>query len=469
MSTSSGSRLPEDQEDVQEHGTQVIISARRKEPRPVVYFGGNTDRAPTRGFRRKLYELDLPVIHGLNLGPTDAEIIEIERQGCIEDREELRRVFGAICLGTFSNRGGDGKTTLATMATQAFLNMNPGQEHPILIDINTSMTTLDVINGLEKKDFLTGKYWTMETLYAFIMEQGGDIEDFNDLHAKLAYRKDPQLPVIPLQLKPAERGLGKDKRSKFTAEQYLTVLRVLKKFFTVIIHDFGTDDDQELTREAFNQLHMLAVLTHTGLATTQMVGNTLEMLWFDFKELIENTVVIFNMTSKPSREALRAIALEKAGKGSKSQRLLARLTPQKDMEIQTPGQALAVINEIIEIERVLNPLDLRDVALVGFDPHLKRESRDQLNQVSETVRAHLWTALHRMLGARVMFERELLGRLPEELPPGVRIRRMHRLAIEVPAEMPDDHEFLSDIPEGFILVRRRPAENRELSKTPQEL
>jgi hypothetical protein len=74
-----------------------------------------------------------------------------------------------------------------------------------------------------------------------------------------------------------------------------------------------------------------------------------------------------------------------------------------------------------------------------------------------------------MLGARVMFERELLGRLPEELPPGVRIRRMHRLAIEVPAEMPDDHEFLSDIPEGFILVRRRPAENRELSKTPQEL
>jgi hypothetical protein len=309
----------------------------------------------------------------------------------------------------------------------------------------------------------------METLHAFIMEQGGDIEDFNDLHAKLAYREDPQLPVIPLQLKPAERGVGKDKRSKFTAEQYLTVLRVLKKFFTVIVHDFGTDDDQELTREAFNQLHMLAVLTHTGLATTQMVGNTLEMLWFDFKELIENSVVIFNMTSKPSREALRAIALEKAGKESKSKKILARLTPQKDREIQTPGQALAVINEIIEIEKVLDPLELKDVALVGFDRHLKRESRDQLDQVSETVRAHLWTALHRMLGARVKFERELLDRLPEELPPGVRIRRMHRLAIEVAAEMPDDHEFLSDIPKGFIVVRRKPAENREFSKTPQEL
>jgi MinD-like ATPase involved in chromosome partitioning or flagellar assembly len=347
--------------------------------------------------------------------------------------------------------------------------MNPGQEHPILIDINTSMTTLDVINGLDKKDFLTGKYWTMETLYAFIMEQGGDIEDFNDLHAKLAYREDPQLPVIPLQLKPAERGLGKSKRSKFTAEQYLTVLRVLKKFFTVIVHDFGTDDDQELTREAFNQLHMLAVLTHTGLATTQMVGNTLEMLWFDFKELIENTLVIFNMTSQPSREALRAIALEKAGKESKSQRLLARLTPQKDKEIQTPGQALAVINEIIEIEQVINPLQLKEVVLVGFDPHLKRESRDHLDQVSETVRAHLWTALHRMLGSRVKFERELLARLPEELPPGVRIRRMHRLAIEVPAGMPEDDEFLRDIPEGFIVVRRKPAENRKLSESRQAL
>jgi hypothetical protein len=67
---------------------------------------------------------------------------------------------------------------------------------------------------------------------------------------------------------------------------------------------------------------MLAVLTHTGLATTQMVGNTLEMLWFDFKELIENTVVIFNMTPslhvrlsgqspwrKPARDQSRSVSL----------------------------------------------------------------------------------------------------------------------------------------------------------------
>jgi hypothetical protein len=472
--------LPEDDEDSEDEvDTEEEIEPEEKSrhPIPFIYVGGNTDREPTDGWRRSLYDLHPLGFPGINVGPTSEQIVQADRQACIEHREQLRVVPGAVCTGNFSNRGGDGKSMESTMQLQQFWNMNPGTERAILIDINTSMTTLDVINGLDKKDFLTGRYWTMETLYGFIVQQGGDIEDFNDLNAKLAYRNNPQLPIIPLQLKPATRGTGKSKKSKFTGEQYLTVLRVLKKFFTLIIHDFGTDDDSELTRTAFSQLHMLAVLTHTGIATTQMVGYTLEMLFLDFKELLENSTVIFNLSLQPSRQALRAIALEKAGRKSRLQQIAERLSPRERerLEIQTPGQALVAINDIIEVEELLDPLELHEIVLVGHDSHLKRESRHHLDQVSKPVQAQLWSATRRMLEARVEFEARLLAQLPDELPDGVLVRRMDRMAIEIPADMPEGHGFLRNVPEGFVVVRRKPKEQffptasaSTVSETPEQ-
>jgi MinD-like ATPase involved in chromosome partitioning or flagellar assembly len=385
-----------------------LIVARRREPAKLTLFGGHTDREPTQGFRKTLYD------KGLNIGPTNAEIIKLERQGCMECRQALRRASGALCVGFFSNRGGDGKSTMATLFEQLFYDINPVADRTVLIDINTSMTTLDVINGLNKEDFLTGKYWTMETLYKFLVKHPNLNElEFDEIGRKLAYRDNPQLPIIPLLLEPSR--FGSEEGKKLAGDQYLFVLWVLKKFFTVIIHDFGTDSDVELSRVAFSQLHMLAVLTHTGQATTQMVGRTLEMLHLRYYGLLRNTAVIFNLSTRPSRQALHAIAMEKAGKTPNYQRLMERLGPEdrKRRAIQTPQQAREVINQIINIEELINPLEPDEISLVGFDDHLSNESRIQLDQVSEAVRAQLWTALHHMLRTRVEFERNFWKLVPD--------------------------------------------------------
>jgi hypothetical protein len=238
-------------------------------PWPITLFGGNTDMVPMQGWRSQLYGWAIWKYPGINVGPSDSEVIETQRSRCIDFREWLWQTPGSVCVGLFSPRGGDGKTTLSELIEQMSHDMNPTAEDAIVIDVNTSATTLDVVNGFNKEDFLTGKYWTMETLYAFIMEQGGDIDDVNLIKARLAYRKGyPQLPVIPLQLEPADFGDGDGRKSEFTGEQYRVVLRVLKKYFSLIIHDFGTSTKDELTRAAFRELHILAILTHTGLATT---------------------------------------------------------------------------------------------------------------------------------------------------------------------------------------------------------
>jgi MinD-like ATPase involved in chromosome partitioning or flagellar assembly len=386
-------------------------------------FGGQTDRVPTEGVRSWLYG------HGINPGPTVEEIIETERNACIEYREQLRRAVGPLCIGFFSPRGGDGKSVMSTMSLQMFYDINPSMERPILVDVNTSMTTLDALNGLTKEDFLTGKYWTMETLYDYIAQQVGDVDDvrafdaflarleFDDINAKLAYRTDPQLPVIPLQLKATKFTLddGGFAQSEviFTGQQYLVVLRVLKKFFTLIIHDFGTETNSSLTRTAFRQQHILGVLTHSGAATTKMVGTTLEMLHMNYMGLLLNTVVIFNMTSPPSKQALRAVAKEKAGKKPRYRKLAAATRDQEPKEAQTPGQALELINGITQIDRLVAPLELDEIALVGFDPHLKLESKQRFDEVSAAVEAQLWTAMRLMLRTRADYEDQFLKKVPE--------------------------------------------------------
>jgi MinD-like ATPase involved in chromosome partitioning or flagellar assembly len=373
---------------------------------PVTVFGGQTDRVPTQGFRSNLYGLRI------NIGPSTEEINETERQGFKESREQLRRCGGTLCVGFYSYKGGDGKSVLSTMSEQLFHDINPVQDRVVVIDVNTSMTTLDELNGLSKEDFLKGKYWTMESLYDFIMANGGDIEEIDDLYAKLAFRTDPQLPIIPLQLKPTQ-----DEENTFTGEQYLKVLRVLKKFFTIIVHDFGTETNNSLTRTALSQLHMLGVLTHSGSATTKMVGLTLEMLHTSYPELLLNTVVIFNNTSPPSDQALRALAYEKAGRTPIYRMLLGAVASgDKDpKEVQTPGQAMQVINGITALSdpRLVPPLSLEEVVLVGFDPHLKTESELRLKDVSPEVQAQLWTVMHRMLRIRAEHEAKFLRRVPQ--------------------------------------------------------
>jgi MinD-like ATPase involved in chromosome partitioning or flagellar assembly len=402
-----------------EPGKELVVSTRRGDPRPVIYFGGNTDRAPTRGTRKALYELNLPLIHSLNLGPTVKEIIELERLGCIANREELRRVSGALCIGFFSGKGGPGKSTLATLIHLLLYYMNPVRDRVILIDVNTSQTTLHALNGLKKEDFLTGKFWTMETLYDFLVQHHDlDKLEFDEINAKLAYRENPQLPVIPLML---TASAFEEDESKFTGEQYLLVLEILKRFFTIIVHDFGIEPKVKLTRVALAQQHMLGLLTHSGRATTEMVGDALEMLHLNLYGLLVNTVVALNMKQRPTRDTLRAIALEKAGKNPKYQNLLGKLSPQErsNKEIQTPGQALEVINGIIGLRKLLDPLTLDDISLLNFDDHLSVESCLYLDHVSETVQAQLWTILNRMLSMRVEFERNFL----EELPDSTSLRR----------------------------------------------
>jgi MinD-like ATPase involved in chromosome partitioning or flagellar assembly len=390
-------------------GTELVV-APAGTTKQLTLLGGNNDRVPSNGWRARLYRA------GLNVGPSDAEIITTERAGCIECRQELKGTPGVLCVGNFSLRGGDGKSTMSTNLAQMFLDMNPA-ERPVIIDVNTSMTTLDVINGLDKKDFSSGRYWTMESLYDFLDAHPNlDTLEFTDIDAKLAYRRDPQLPVIPLQVTPSIFNTEKpeERQNDFSGEKYLLILSVLKRFFTLIIHDFGTSTTDELTRVAFSQLHMLVVLTHNGYATTQMVGYTLEMLFQHFPELFLNTMTVFNMSSRPSPQALRAIAMEKAGKESLSKRIKEHLSAASksgkggNKEIQTPGQALGVINDILAIQRLVNQLSMEEISLVGFDAHLKPERKLEFAALSDSVKAQLWTTLHRMLSTRVKFEQGVL-------------------------------------------------------------
>jgi MinD-like ATPase involved in chromosome partitioning or flagellar assembly len=373
--------------------------------------------------RKTLYELNLPGIGGFNLGPTVKEINYVEHQGCSVCRAELKSIDGVLCIAEFSHKGGIGKSTHATADVQQFFDMNPVADRTIMLSINTSMTTLDVINGLYKKDFITGKYWTLESLYEFIMANGGDITEFAALNKKLAYRSDPQLPIIPLQPKAREFS---SRESKFSGEQYLVVLRVLKKFFDVIVHDFGTDDDSPLTQTAFSQCHVLSVLTHSGVATTQMVAYTLEMLQLNYPELLANTTIVFNQSSQPSPEAQKAIALERAGKKPKLKKLKQTVgsivssdDDEEGREVQTPGQALEVINEVLRVEKLVSPLNPDEIVLVGFDEHLKREDKDRFSKVSPAVQGHFRTKLHRMLRVRVEYEREYMARIEQQFPDGL--------------------------------------------------
>lgn len=375
-----------------------LVNSRGRHPKPFIYLGGNTDRAPTEGFRASFFEL------GVNLGPTWSEIIRVERRGCIECREELRKNRGALCIGYISPKGGPGKSVNATMATQLLLEMNPGMERPVLVDVNTSQTTLDELNGIPKELFLTGKYWTMKTLYEYIVERGGPeaIKHLEDINYKLAYRRDPQLPVIPLLL-----GAGKfgSREAVLTGDQYEVVLRVLKKFFTVIVHDFGTDLQNELTFRALSKMHILAVITKPGVATVKMVPDTLETLHVNLPHLLQNTTVIFNQQNAPSPADQRAIIREKAGKSIKpSGWLWLKGQAASSSEVATPGQALSVINDMIDLGEVIYPLEHYEVVLVGHDRHLERESKLNHSEVSDPVSAQLWTALHRMQMTRVEYE-----------------------------------------------------------------
>jgi MinD-like ATPase involved in chromosome partitioning or flagellar assembly len=373
----------------------------------------------------------------INVGPTAAQIIRLELEACKEDREILRRTVGAINIGVFSGKGGPGKSTIATLILQLLHVMNPVRDDVILIDINTSQTNLDELNGLAKEDFLTGKYWTMETLYEFLAQHPNlDKLEFDEINYKLAYRKDPQLPVIPLLLAPKKFGAQQKKLSR---DQYLLIMKVLKKFFTVIVHDFGTDTDLEITQVALSQLHMLALVTHSGRGTTKMVANHLEMLHKNLYGLLLNTVVVFNQSKRPSREAVRAIQLERAGKTSKARSLLERVSSKsgkKLKEIQTPGQAQRVINQIVDLEQLIDPIELEEIVLVGFDEHLEPESQLFLSKVSPEVQAHLWTALHRMLRARVEFE----NRFWEMIPEGTIIRR-EQMKVSPPASADEDEMY----------------------------
>jgi hypothetical protein len=141
-----------------------------------------------------------------------------------------------------------------------------------------------------------------------------------------------------------------------------------------------------------------------------MVGSTLGMLHLNYTELLLNTVVIFNMTSPPSDQASRAIAKEKAGKSPKRWNLDRS---NKLQEVQTPGQALDVINGITAIEGLVAPLAQDEIVLVGFDGHLKRESELRFSDVSPAVQAQLWTAMHRMLRTRAEYEAQFLKLVPE--------------------------------------------------------
>jgi MinD-like ATPase involved in chromosome partitioning or flagellar assembly len=381
----------------------------KRKPISITRFGGNVHYPPSSGWRKAALDA------GLNVGASYAEIIAYEREQCIECRDELRIIHGAPCIGTFSNKGGVGKSAFATLFAQMFLDMNPSRERPILIDVNTSMTTLDVLNGLRKEDFITGKYWTMETLHAFLAGHPNlDKIEFSEIDSKLAWRSNPQLPIIPLLVEARDW----DSEGGLNGDQYILVLSILKRFFSIIVHDFGTDTRIELTKHALSQQQMLGVLTHNGLATTQFVAQTLEALYKNLLGLLFNTQVIFNLSYPPSREVERAIALEKAGK-SLDTSLLGRLRSNNDGEIQTPGQALHVINEIIRIKQHISPLEYSDIHLVGFDPHLKRERRLDLDQVSQSVAAQLWTLLHWILYTRVNYEREYMSKLPS----GTQIRR----------------------------------------------
>jgi hypothetical protein len=194
---------------------------------------------------------------------------------------------------------------------------------------------------------------------------------------------------------------------------------VLKRFFTFIIHDFGTGTRDELTRVALRQMHMLGVLTHTGIATTEMVGKTMEMLHRRYPSLWLNTTVIFNLSSQPSKETLKAIAREKAdlsragGEPGWLRRTITRIL-RKDLqsedadiqEIQTPGQALRVINKFIGRRKLVGPLLLPEIVLVGYDEHLHQESRLDFDKVSPTVQGQFYTVFHRILSTRWNYEKD---------------------------------------------------------------
>jgi hypothetical protein len=229
----------DDEEDVEEEpGTELVVSQRRESIK-ITLFGGHTHRVPTQGFRKELLEKGR-----INVGPSIAEISKVEMEWCKKLREILRRVAGPLCIGFFSGKGGDGKSTLATLILQLFFFMNPVRDKVILIDMNTSMTTLDELNGLKKEDFLSGKYWTMESLWEFLSKHPNpDKLQFDEINRKLAYRKNPQLPIIPNIVAASEFAVDE---SKFNGAKYLLVLEILKRFFNVIVHDFGTDTKVEL-------------------------------------------------------------------------------------------------------------------------------------------------------------------------------------------------------------------------------
>jgi MinD-like ATPase involved in chromosome partitioning or flagellar assembly len=407
-------------------GMELVVADKRR-PVNLTLFGGHIDRTPVPGSRRWwLYE------KGINVGPTNAEIIQVERQACAELREVLRRIPGALCIGFFSVKGGAGKSTLSTLILQLLHILNPVRDKAILIDVNTSQTTLDELNGLKKEDFLSGKFWTMETLWAFLDQHPNlDKLTFDEINAKLAYRKNPQLPMIPLVVEASE---FEEDESKFAGAQYLQVLEILKRFFTVIVTDFGTETKVKLTQEALAQQPMLGVLTHSGRATTKTVGNTLEMLHLNMVGLLLNTVVIFNVSQQPSRTAAQAVELEKSGKTRRARKILRREPSKdsKDQEIQTPGQAIRVINSIIEMRRLISALEPEDIVMVGFDPHLSGESELRLSKVSVGVQAQLWMVLHRLLQARVEYEKNFLG-----LSPGRTNLRREQMIAELDSNEPD--------------------------------
>lgn len=389
-----------------EPGKALVVST-ESPPKPnvrvVKWTQGDKNRVPKEGWRAKAYT------KGWQFGATYEEIIREEQKRATQFREALREFRGTLMVGVFSDKGGDGKSTISNQLWQRLYKLNPGKEHIILIDVNTSKTTQHRLNGLRREDFLPsdkhpqGRFWTMFTLHDFIVEKrahGEEIE-YEDIFGKLAFRDDPQIPFIPMRLHPQrEKGANKGRLEReFTDAMYDTVISELKRFCTMIIHDFGTEKSKPLTQRALQCQHMLVAVTHAGEATVEMVGETVDYISWAYPDLLHNTIVVHNQLD-PSDDGL------------------------------TREEAVNTVNHVLTLlgwEE--SRLALDEMLPIGYDAHLKREAVQYWDQVDMRVQAQLWTLVAKLLELRVEFEKDYVEMFHERFPEAPAFTRREHMGI----------------------------------------
>lgn len=231
---------------------------------------GRAQRPPRQGWRRVLYAVSGGTV---NRGPSPAELVHDDLVSRIN--HPISRVYK---IAFVSVKGGVGKTTVAKTTGSVFASERA--DRVIAVDANPDLGTL-ADRGPR------GHRFTVTDL----LESSAEIESYSDVRAYTTLGDD-RLELLASDDDPSTSEM-------FSEQNYLDTLRILERFYSIVITDCGTGIKHPTMHGVLGEADALVVVSPTAQDGARSAEATLNWLRENGHErLINRTVVAINATNQ---------------------------------------------------------------------------------------------------------------------------------------------------------------------------